>query len=596
MLAHTRNRCALGALLLSTLSVPLAAQNAGWPQWMANASHSGNPAVAGQSLKRILADIVYDPTVPQERAISGGSLLAHYQAPLTDGDRVFMEFKSGSYVSSIAYSQLSWGEKAFEWKNGKLVESWAFQSDWKAPGSLSDFWEPVFHAALANSGVYVPVAHGGIAKLNQNTGAVQQRISPFGDDPNFYQTGPLTVDKGGNIYFNVVQISDGTAFGGSFYSFDATDSFLVKVTPSGSVSKVSYKSLTLAEAPDAAGSTCSFGFFGQGPWPPAPDAVPPAFLCGTQRVALNIAPAIAPDGTIYSITRSHFNYRYGLLVAINPNLTKKWVATLRERFHDGCGVSIAAGGVFPPNGAPGGCTVGAPLGVDPSTNGFGNGEVLDDSSSSPAVALDGAIFYGAYSRYNYNQGHMMKFDAAGTFIRGYGFGWDQTPAFVLRNGGAENCYGTNSSCYAVVVKENRYGNIGSYCDSAFACPPDRTGTNPANPEGYFITQLDQNLSVQWQFRSTNTQSCSRNPDGTISCVSDHPVGFEWCVNGHLVDKDGVVYANSEDGFLYAITARGLLKEKIFQQLALGAAYTPTSMDARGRIYSQNAGHLFVVGE
>ena len=35
--------------------------------------------------------------------------------------------------------------------------------------------------------------------------------------------------------------------------------------------------------------------------------------------------------------------------------------------------------------------------------------------------------------------------------------------------------------------------------------------------------------------------------------------------------------------------------KIFQQLALGAAYTPTSIDAAGRIYSQNAGHLFVAG-
>ena len=78
-------------------------------------------------------------------------------------------------------------------------------------------------------------------------------------------------------------------------------------------------------------------------------------------------------------------------------------------------------------------------------------------------------------------------------------------------------------------------------------------------------------------------------------MSDHPNGFEWCVNGHLVDANGVVYANSEDGNLYAISQGGILKEKIFQQLALGAAYTPASMDIRGRIYSQNAGHLFVIG-
>jgi hypothetical protein len=36
-------------------------------------------------------------------------------------------------------------------------------------------------------------------------------------------------------------------------------------------------------------------------------------------------------------------------------------------------------------------------------------------------------------------------------------------------------------------------------------------------------------------------------------------------------------------------------QRIFQQLAIGAAYTPASMDGNGRIYSQNDGHLFVVG-
>ena len=63
----------------------------------------------------------------------------------------------------------------------------------------------------------------------------------------------------------------------------------------------------------------------------------------------------------------------------------------------------------------------------------------------------------------------------------------------------------------------------------------------------------------------------------------------------MVDANGVVYANSEDGHLFAIRQGGTLKQKIFRQLALGAAYTPTSLGADGKIYSQNAGHLFVVG-
>ena len=140
----------------------------------------------------------------------------------------------------------------FASRNFRLVETWAFQSNWKAPGSLRDFWEPVFHAALANGGVYVLMASGGIAKLDKNTGAVLQQTAPFGQDANTYQTGPLTVDKSGNIYYNVIQIFDG----GSFYSFDATDSFLVKVTPQGVASMVSYKALTAADATENTTGDC----------------------------------------------------------------------------------------------------------------------------------------------------------------------------------------------------------------------------------------------------------------------------------------------------------------------------------------------------
>jgi outer membrane protein assembly factor BamB len=81
----------------------------------------------------------------------------------------------------------------------------------------------------------------------------------------------------------------------------------------------------------------------------------------------------------------------------------------------------------------------------------------------------------------------------------------------------------------------------------------------------------------------------------MECVDDHPLGFEWCVNAPAVDARGVTYVNSEDGFLYAIDQGGTLRERIFLQLALGAAYTPLSFGSDGRIYTQNAGHLFAVG-
>ena len=57
----------------------------------------------------------------------------------------------------------------------------------------------------------------------------------------------------------------------------------------------------------------------------------------------------------------------------------------------------------------------------------------------------------------------------------------------------------------------------------------------------------------------------------------------------------MVYANSEDGFLYAIDASGAVRDKIFLDAALGAAYTPVSLSSEGLVFTQNNGRLFVVG-
>ena len=81
----------------------------------------------------------------------------------------------------------------------------------------------------------------------------------------------------------------------------------------------------------------------------------------------------------------------------------------------------------------------------------------------------------------------------------------------------------------------------------------------------------------------------------MTCVSDHPDGFEWCINQPAVDANGVAYANSEDGFLYAIGRGGVAVGRIFLNLAVGAAYTPLSLSSDGLIYAQNNGHLFVLG-
>ena len=552
----------------------------GWPQWAQNPQHTSYAGVAGQSLNQILADIVYDPLVPEEQSANYSELVAHYQVPLVDGNDVYMEYKSGTYSAST-YSTEIWGENKFTWQNGKLMIEWQYQSDWIPPGSQNDFWEPVFHAALGNAVLYLPGASGSVIELDKSSGALIQRFAPFGTDPNTYLTGPITIDSSGNLYYNAIQVVTTNGF----YGNDVTNSWLVQIAAGGGINMVSYQTLTSSQAPAATAQCVTSFSSSQLPWPPSTTATPATSPCGSQRAGVNVSPAVAPDGTIYTASRAHFNDRYAFLIALNPDLSLKWLASLRNRFNDGCGVPVSAGGWLPPDGSPGGCSAGALEGVDPLTNQPGDGSVIDDASATPAVAPDGTVLFGTWSRYNYSQGHLMHFDASGNYLGAFGFGWDTTPAIYVHDG-----------TWSAVTKNNHYGGVGSYCDDSTICPPDRTTNNPASPEQYFVTQLDSNMNPEWSYQNTNTASCTRNADGSITCVSDHPNGFEWCVNSPAIDVNGVVYANSEDGNLYGIGQGGVVIDELFQQLALGAAYTPASIGGDGKIYSQNDGHLFVAGK
>jgi hypothetical protein len=197
------------------------------------------------------------------------------------------------------------------------------------------------------------------------------------------------------------------------------------------------------------------------------------------------------------------------------------------------------------------------------------GRVTDLGTSSPVVAPDGSILCGAFSSYNGSRGHLFRFTAAGTFAGVYGFGWDTTPAIYPHDG-----------TFSVIVKDNTYSR----------------DVNGVETGPFFIRQLSADLkTIEWTFQSTNTQSCRRDADGNLSCVSNHPHGFEWCINAPAVDAAGDVYANSEDGKLYVIGQGGIERGSLFTNLALGAAYTPLAIGPDGKIYTQNDGHLFMIG-
>ena len=569
------------ALLLVFLLLPNAAARAapGWPQWGGGPDHTGQSAAAGQPLAALLTDVLGDPFVELEKAESSGDLLAHYAVPLADDSGFYMAIKGGSYVpcsppgSGVpfpcgpdAWALQVWNVRKFVWRGGALTAAWNFASDWKPEpsGDALAGWEPVFQPVLAGDFVYVPGAGGTVFKLSRQSGTVLSRINPFESlDAAIFVAGGLAADAGGDVLYNAMRLDLSDPWG-----TDVRGAWLVKISPDDAATRATFDSL-VPGAP-AASARCEVGFSGTTlPWPPSTDATAPAVACGSQRAGVNVIPAVATDGTIYPVSRAHMADRYGYLVAVHPDLTPAWSASLRGILEDGCDV------LLPPSGSPGGCRTGARRGVDPATNNRPAGRVSDLSTSSPVVLPDGSVLYGAFTGYNYRRGHLFRFGADGKPLATYDFGWDITPS-VFRHGGT----------YSIVMKDNHY-SVGSYCGSPQACPPE--------PGRYEIVSLAPDLSPEWFWRNTNTQSCRRASDGSVTCVTDHPDGFEWCINQPAVDRDGIVYANSEDGFLYAIDASGAVRDRIFLDAALGAAYTPVSLSSEGLVFTQNNGRLFIVG-
>ena len=224
----------------------------------------------------------------------------------------------------------------------------------------------------------------------------------------------------------------------------------------------------------------------------------------------------------------------------------------------------------------GGCRAGSLRGVDPATNNQPAGEVSDQATSSPVILPDGSVLYGARTRYNYGRGHLLRFSDMGNPLATYDFGWDITPSVFPHDG-----------TWSVLLKDNHYAFLGSYCQGPTYCPP--------GPSQYDIASLSQTLAVEWRLANTSTEVCVRQPDGNVPCLPGNSVGFEWCVNQPAVDSRGTVYVSSEDGRLYAIDRSGTIQGSLFLDRALGAAYTPVAIGEDGLLYAQNNGHLFVVG-
>src|SRR5262249_15052656 len=128
-----------------------------------------------------------------EKAEAEGDLLAHYAAPIIAGDDLYLEVKSGQYISCSppgsgrlgassncgpnAWGSQTWNVKRFHWENGSLVEKWTFASSWKpVPAGLASGWEPVFQPVVSGPYVYVPGLGGSVDKLDGQEGKVLNRV------------------------------------------------------------------------------------------------------------------------------------------------------------------------------------------------------------------------------------------------------------------------------------------------------------------------------------------------------------------------------------------------------------------------------------
>ena len=538
-----------------------------WPQWGQNWAHTGRSCVAAQGFGTALGTVVFDPFVPQEVEEAAGlfgadDLFVHYASPLIVGDDLYMAVKSGAYVNCNppgsgspapcgfdAWNQQTWTVKHLAWVSGVLTPQQSFASSWKPPPwQVVRGWEPVFQHAVHDQVVWVPGAEGTVIRLDRQLGSAQA-INPFTTaNSNRFVTGPLVVDADGTLLYNVIELDPVLPT-----TADA-QGWLVRIPPGGSPSMVLYQ--TLVNGPPAAGDQCPYSFRAGNIPGPYPATVPvPTGPCGSQRPGFNSGPAIGPGGTIFVVSRAHYAQNDSSIVALNPDLTPKWTYRMREILNDGCGVLATN------------CRQGAPTGVDPSTGLKPSVWVNDQASSVPVALPDGAVLYGGLTTYNGARGHLVKVSPDGKLMGTYDFGWDVTPAVWVHD-----------ATYSIITKDNHYFR-----------PPNGQGP-------YDITQLNRDLGPQWMYTSTETRSCSTEADGGITCQSDHPDGFEWCINAPAVAPDGTVYGNSEDGRIYAIRQGGQLIEQRFLLQSLGAAYTPIAVDSKGRVYSMNGGVMTVVGQ
>lgn len=478
------------------------------PAWWGfgrDAQHSALGAIATQDLNRIAWQTPMD-MAPQYQP--DGALLIHYGSPVvTSMNTVVVPVKT-SAAGGFRVEARSGG-------NGGLI--WSGDSDYLLPAHN---WVPSYNLALTTGNrLYAPGA-GGKLLVRDNAdsaagaittavfyGAAAYAANPAAFDGTVFINTPITVDPAGNVFFGF--IATGT-------------------NPAGLVSGIARLSAA-----------------GVGSWAAAAVVAGDAAI---EKVAMNCAPALSPDGAT-------------LYVAVNRPVVSGVVQSGYLLALDSTSLALKARVAL----------------VDPGTG--TPARVSDDGTASPTVGPDGEVFYGVlehtFGTHN-GRGWLLHFDATlGVERAPGGFGWDDTASVVPASMVASY---TGGSSYLLMTKYNNYAGVGT-----------GDGLNRLAVLDPNATQVDS-LSTVFIMKEVLTILGPTFESGTSGPVK------EWCINSAAVDPaTQSILANSEDGWLYRWSlATNSFTQRIQLTSGIAESYTPTAIGADGAVYAINNAVLFSI--
>lgn len=207
-----------------------------------------------------------------------GYLPVNYPSVVIDGPHYFIMEKAGSVGGAGVWGHERWAVKHVVRVGRDLRTLWTRDTDWhpvpRAGASGGPIFEPPFQCVLARGYVWIPASGGALLKVEPSSGAVVNRVSPFGEvpDDSIYLVGTPTVSASGDIYYCVVQLATVEP-----WDRDVLGSWLVRVDSEDHAQLSAISGATWAPRGD---DLCTDTFSRSDlPLPPSPDARAPGRPC-----------------------------------------------------------------------------------------------------------------------------------------------------------------------------------------------------------------------------------------------------------------------------------------------------------------------------